>query len=422
MKILNKILFAFFVSATFFSCKKQGEVFENKVFILADNFKNEVRVATDEGGKTMERSLKIGIAQPIKSNLKVEFVKSPELLTTYRNAYYDKEALLLPDANCDVSGLKGEIRAGDIISGAVKLSFKDLDKLDYKKSYVLPVTINTNGPDVLPRAKTMYFVVKEASLVNYVADLKTNCAWPIWDGFAKVKDLETFTMEALINCHSFKNTDGKIQTIMGVEDHFLIRISDTTIPENQIQVACAVKDTGLGTVYRGSVSASAMQLRTDRWYHLAVTFDKGKIKVYIDGKMRAEDDLSIIATRINKDTNLEEKVYYNKVDFSAPHSDEMEGKPRCFWVGYSYDNKRSFNGMIAEARVWNKVLTKEEINKPNHFYKLYPNEIDNSLLAYWKFSEGAGKVIKDYSVYGKDLTADHDPVWYPVELPAKSKN
>ena len=97
----------------------------------------------------------------------------------------------------------------------------------------------------------------------------------------------------------------------------------------------------------------------------------------------------------------------------------MDGKPRCFWIGYSYDSNRCLDGMIAEARVWNRVLSIEEINKPNHFYKVYASEIDESLLAYWKFDEGTGKTVRDYSLYGHDLTADHDFVWYPVELPVK---
>ena len=73
--------------------------------------------------------------------------------------------------------------------------------------------------------------------------------------------------------------------------------------------------------------------------------------------------------------------------------------------------------MIAEARLWNRVLTAEEINAPNHFYKLYEKDIDETLLAYWKFNEGTGKVVKDHSIYGKDLEGDHELVWYPVELP-----
>lgn len=418
MKLFTKISFACLAIVFAAACNKQGEKFDNKVFIISDDMKNEVRVAVDEGEKTTERLVKVGVAQPLSENLDVTFTKSPELLENFRGGWYSPEAELLPEANCDLSGISTVIRAGDIESDNVRIAFKDLDKLDYSKVYVMPVSISSNGIGALERAKTMYFVVKEASLVNYAADLYTNCAWPIWDGFDKVKGMEQFTMEALVNCHSFANKSN-IMTIMGVEDHFLIRIGDVNIPKNQIQVAVAYKDVGPGSTYRQSVSNGAMQLRTDRWYHIAVTFDKGRIKAYVDGKLRGDEDLSVIGFRPNEVTGVTEPVEFKSVDFSAPHSDEMEGKPRCFWVGYSYDKDRSLNGMIAEARVWNRVLTAEEINKPNHFYKLYPEDIDDSLIAYWKFSEGTGKIIKDYSKYGKNLTADHSPIWYPIGLPAK---
>lgn len=418
MKLFIKISLACLATFAFISCQKQGEKFENKVFFISKDMKNEVRVATDEGMKVMDRLVKVGVAQPLSKNVNITFTKSPELIENFRGGWYSPDAELLPDVNCDLSGVSAIVRAGDIESDYVRIGFKDLDKLDYKKIYVMPVSIEAEGIGVLDRAKTMYFVIKEASLVNYVADLYTNCAWPIWDGFEKVKGMEKFTMEALVNCHSFANK-GNIMTIMGVEDHFLIRIGDVNIPKNQIQVAVAYKDVGPGSTYRQAVSNAAMQLRTDRWYHIAATFDKGYIKVYVDGKLRGDEDLSVIGYRPNEDTGVTEPVEFKSVDFSAPHSDEMEGKPRCFWVGYSYDKDRSLNGMIAEARVWNRVLTAEEINATNHFYKLYPKDIDDSLIAYWKFSEGMGKTIKDYSNYGKDLTADHSPIWYPVELPVK---
>ncbi|MCM1177568.1 MAG: DUF1735 and LamG domain-containing protein [Clostridium sp.] len=419
MKSYNKIIFCALAALSLLSCDKQKDGFENKVFIDAVNFKNEVRVATDEGISSLVRSFTVATAQPLSYDLHVSVNRAPELLETYRSAYYAPEAQLLPEANCDMDGLTAIIRSGDVKSSNIDLTFTGLDKLDYSKDYVLPVTISSDGLDVLQRARTMYFVVKEASLVNYVADMAGNCAWPIWDDFDRVKNLETFTFETLVNCHAFNN-ESKIHTIMGVEDHFLVRIGDVTIPTNQIQVACAVVDVEGGSTYRNSVSDAALQLRADRWYHLAVTFDKGVVSVYLDGRLRASDDLSHIANRPNSETGQLDPVYFKSVDFSAPHSDEMDNKPRCFWLGYSYDDKRSLDGMMAEVRIWNRVLSAEEINKPNHFYKLYEDEIDDSLIAYWKFCEGTGKTVKDYSSSAKDLTADHDFVWYPVELPEKN--
>ncbi len=411
----NPIVFACLAAVlSLASCSKEEGAFENKLFIKADSFKNEVRVATDEGVKTLTRSLEVGLAKPEAADIQVSFAKAPELLDTYRRAYYDGGVELLPDACCDLSGIETTVRAGDIAGTPVSITFTGLDNLDYSKSYVLPVTVSTDGIGILQSARTMYYVVKKASLVNCAGDMKSNRAWPVWDDFTQVQNLETFTMEALVNCHAFNN-DSKIETVMGVEDHFLIRIGDVTIPTNQIQIACAVKDEEGGSTYRSDVTDASLQLKTDRWYHIAVTFDRGVIKVYLDGRLRAEGDVSHIADRPSEGTL--QPVYFKSVNFGAPHSEEDDGKPRCFWVGYSYNNDRYLDGMIAEARVWNRVLSSEEINKPNHFYKLYPEDIDGSLLAYWKFSEGAGKIVKDCSVYGNDLTADHDLIWYPVSLP-----
>lgn len=416
MKIYRYFSLALLSLAALVACNKMNDGFENKAFINAENLRNEVRVATDEGVVALTKTITVGIAQPVANDVNVSVVSSPELLETYRTAYYHKDAELLPEANYNLEGVVAKIKAGDVLSSDLELVFDGLDKLDYSKQYVLPVTVSTDGIEMLERSKTMYFVIKEASLVNYVADMKSNRAWPIWDGWEKVADLKQFTMEALINCHAFNNSSS-ILTVMGVEDHFLVRIGDVTIPTNQIQIALAYKDVEGGSTNRADVTDATLQLRKDRWYHLAVTFDQGYVKVYLDGRLRAEADRSVIGQRPNPDTGQSEDIIFKNVDFSAPHSDESDGKPRCFWVGYSYDSDRSLDGMIAEARLWNRVLTQEEINAPNHFYKLYPSEIDETLLAYWKFCEGFGKTVKDYSIYGKDLEADHNILWYPVELP-----
>ena len=416
MKIYRYFSLALLSLAALVACNKMNDGFENKAFINAENLRNEVRVATDEGVVALTKTITVGIAQPVANDVNVSVVSSPELLETYRTAYYHKDAELLPEANYNLEGVVAKIKAGDVLSSDLELVFDGLDKLDYSKQYVLPVTVATEGIQMLERSKTMYFVIKEASLVNYVADMKSNRAWPIWDGWEKVADLKQFTMEALINCHAFNNSSS-ILTVMGVEDHFLVRIGDVTIPTNQIQIALAYKDVEGGSTNRADVTDATLQLRKDRWYHLAVTFDQGYVKVYLDGRLRAEADRSVIGQRPNSETGQLEDIIFKNVDFSAPHSDESDGKPRCFWVGYSYDSERSLDGMIAEARLWNRVLTQEEINAPNHFYKLYPSEIDETLLAYWKFCEGFGKTVKDYSIYGKDLEADHNILWYPVELP-----
>lgn len=392
------------IATTLVGCKGDDESvqhYDNKVFISAKSYSSEVRI--EENVSEMSRKVIIGVAKPEGSEISATFREAPELLDTYRAAYYDPEALLLPEGHCDLSQAVAIIKQGRVESDPLTLNFVGLDQLNLEERYVLPVTIaSVDGPSVLNSARTLYFLFKEASLVNVVGDINANWAWPAWKNATPVTDMETFTLEALVFGYAFNNKSS-VSTIMGIEDLFLVRVGDTTIPKNQIQVAYAVKKED--TTERGTVTSSALALQTNRWYHISVTFDQGEIKVYLDGKEKASG-------------NSSEKGI-TSVNFGVPHSDEADGKPRCFWVGYSYDKERYLNGMISEVRIWNKALTAEQINAENHFYKVDP--ASEGLVSYWKFDDGEGKAIKDHTTFGNDLTADHDLKWVPVELPKKNK-
>lgn len=428
---MNRIIFFSLAAAILAGCETEESLLKNHVFIDAESFNNEVRVALDEGQTEVSRELNVSMASQEDNDVKIVFTKSPELLDTYRKAYYAPDVELLPDANCDFTGMETSIKAGDIVAEAVKFTFKDLDKLDLEnKEYVLPVTLTSDGVDVLERAKTMYFKVKKASLVNSVADMNQNCAWPEWGDFKEVEAMKTFTMECLINCHAFNN-ESKIHTVMGIEDHFLIRIGDVQKSTNMLHVAAGYADVENGSYYRRSipeVDDVQLQLKTDRWYHIAVTFDNGEVKLYLDGKERASGNIAVLQEIPNPDDPENPfKFGVPEGKFMIPHSDELDGKPRCFWLGYSYDHfaegkmNRCLDGMMAEVRVWKKALTAEEINAPGHFYKIYPDKstgkYSEDLVAYWKFNDEQGKTVKDYSQYGHDLEGFNSFIWYPVELP-----
>lgn len=395
-------------------CKSASDAhtFENKVFISAATYAQQYRVQTDEKVNEMTASLTVAMADREEKDVHVVLHTAPELLEKYRKAYYDASAELLPAAHYDASieGKEIVIPAGNTAADPLTFTLKELMSLDYSTNYVLPLTIaTTTGQPVLENARTLFVVVTEASLINVVADMYKNRAWPYFDDFEEVADLETFTMEALVKITAFTNKE--INTVMGIEDVFLIRIGDAQIPKNQVQIATARKDEINNTTHRGSVTGPNMKLNTDQWYHIAVTFDHGLVCVYIDGNLKGSDDFS------TGDLSM------GSINFKVPHSEEDEGKPRCFWVGYSYDHDRSLNGSIAEARLWNRVLSEAEIKAPNHFYKINVKDPEATvgLMAYWKFDDAQGNKVKDWSGYGHDLEAQSAIVWKEVSLPAKNK-
>lgn len=425
----NRLGFALcvFAATAFSGCKGNEEAkihYKNKLFIESSGFLQEMRIAEDD--TRMVYDMKLGLAQPESKDITATLAGAPELLEHFRLAYYEPDAELLPAQHYDLSNAGITIESGRIASDAKNLEFTLLDQLDKDKKYVLPVTIANANIDVLEGAKTLYFLFKEASLVNVVADILGRTAtdsedvfdnklWPDpagWDNWDMVKDMSEFTMEALVNIHAFRN--GEIATVMGIEDRFLIRLGDAGLPKNQLQIALGrMVD---NSVERGSFTNASLMLNAQRWYHIAVTFDNGEVSVYLDGQRKVTGTATVGAS-----------VPVTSVDFSTPHlEEETWGEPRCFWIGFSYADGRCLNGMISEVRIWNKALEAEVIKSGNHFYKVDPDS--DGLIAYWKFDDGEnaevvgkGNLVKDHTVYGNHLHSASPMKWFPVALPEKNK-
>lgn len=242
--------------------------------------------------------------------------------------------------------------------------------------------------------------------------------FPEWTNFPTA--LTEMTLEVLVNGSNWNN----INTIMGRENHFLMRLGDNQ-PKNQLEV---VYRTGTGTGTERKLTNAQMKLDENRWYHIAVTYDKAnkQVKVYYDGVLVGSD----APTTAPMDVNF---GIANYGEYGSSYT-----MYRCFWIGYSYEAGRFWPGMMSEVRIWDKVLTEAEINATDHFYKIANPETETNLIAYWKIDEklegtkvddyqsnttganGTGNpvyrtiyrnVIKDYSSKGNNLSS-----WNPLEM------
>ncbi|WP_196016879.1 DUF1735 and LamG domain-containing protein [Alistipes senegalensis] len=388
-----------FVATAFVGCKNEDPSehhFDNKLYISAAAFTDEMLIKNAVSGYS--RDIVVGMPSPASSDICVEIGAAPDLLDRYRMAYYDTAAELLGKEFYQIENPQTRIPAGSVTSIPVTVKFLDTNLLDREKRYVLPVTIlASDGMEILESARTLYFLFKGSSLINVVADLNDQAyASPSWSGNADVANgLKQFTLEALINANKL---DKMISTVMGIEDHFLIRLGDAGVPANQIQIATK----------RGNRTNSDLQIETNRWYHLAVTFDDGDIKVYLDGVEKLSGSVSM-----------------SSVDLGVKHNvgDENEDGvgERFFWVGYSYDTKRCFDGKMSEVRIWNRALSAEEINAPDHFYSVESDS--EGLISYWKFDEDdrASGTIADRTANGNDMYVVNTIKWFDVTLPETGK-
>lgn len=370
----------------FAACSDGDENFGNKIYIDAHTMTGTILMqGNDTGGASFQ------VAMPKTESRDVTFtVKAdPSLLAYYNEAYYDN-AIVLPGANYTIESPDAVINAGTVRSSDINISFTGLTELDRQLKYVVPVSVGNASIGVLESARTMYYIIKGAALINVVANIEENNVYVDWVDASDFTAMRQFTAEALIHPRNFDRT---LSTIMGIEGKFLIRVGDAGIPSNQLQIATS----------GGNYSSSDLAIPTNEWSHIAVTYDADAttISVYINGKNLYTTASASVGT----------------VNWGVPHSDESSGQDRCFWIGYAYNNDRYLAGEISECRIWNKVLTSAEINETDHFYYVEPGT--NGLIAYWKFDEGGGTTIIDHSGKGNNATASNVLTWVNVELPAE---
>lgn len=363
-------------SMVFTACQDDMEKFDNKVFDDAATPVSTLLMEKKNDNTT--RTLRVALAKPAPQEMVISYRVNPGLVETY-NMIYGEKAVILPSENYSIDKPEVVIPADGVTSSDLVVEFMDIMSLDRDVVYVLPVEIANSPIEVLESKRVSYFVVRGAALINVVANMNLNYAQLNNLSASGLSSFNQITVEALLYPDEF----GKlISTVMGIEGKSLLRIGDAGVPDNQLQFANP----------KGNVTDPAWQFETKKWTFMTFTYDKtsGEIKLYFNGVQKGD-------TYIKKGIAID----WNKSDF---------------YIGKSYDNERSFNGRMSECRIWNRVLTQNEIKEPNHFYTVDPES--DGLVAYWKMDEGSGSVFHD-SANGYDLVCNSAPTWVSVELPAK---
>ncbi len=251
------------------------------------------------------------------------------------------------------------------------------------------VTLSAEGANDIvinvSQAGTAPQPVEKSYAVNFnVARLYSN-----WPNPAPLTDLSKFTLEALVNAETFykgSNPDENINTILGIEGTFHVRVWGTSSSEpGDVEVMfnnkVDGKDVESGLRYVAYIDAN-------KWYHIAATFDNGNIALYVNGEKKGEKALDNGVTSLTIPTG----EWAQETNW---------GSTRHFYLGFSCDQRRCLKGNMSEVRIWNKVLSESEINAAGHFYSV--DASSDGLVAYWKLNDGEGSVAKDYTANGNDL-------------------
>lgn len=362
---------------------------------------------------SLEKHLCVALSYPSDKDVKATISVDASLTDAF-NHRYGTDYQLLPEAYLDFSPVSVTIEAGKVNSEKVSIGFKNLmgqgedqtGAMEIDKTYLLPVRLSSEDISTMDGSSVAYYLVKRSSAITVAAQLTDN--WielPLMDTPGEVADayngLTALTYEALVNVDRFdlNNKDGvcNISTVMGVEQYLLLRIGDANFERQCLQFDGSGNDSQFGKL--PSKSDPAKKLYSGSWYHVACTYDQNErvARIYVNGKLIDEV----------KEAGVAGPTADNKITLAM----RALGMPEAyqFFIGKSYNDFRPLQGKIAEARVWRVARTGDEIWK--NMYRIENPKDQKDLIGYWKFNDGEGNVVKDYSWVGNHGKAVGDIIW-----------
>lgn len=424
MKKYGKYLIAAVAGLVFFAACDNYEAddhkFGNAVYLdVAET--NEVQLTTFGNNKpTYDCALQAELTYPAGQDVAVTLTVDPSLVGTY-NARYGTEWTMLDAKYYELSAESVTIAAGKTTSDVVTLQFKELmgqgeeqtGALPIDETYLVPVRIGHASMDVLHGSDVAYYVVKRSSAITVAAQLTDNwIEFPTLDKYSESSKawngLTAVTYEALIYLDDFATSNAtgspvNISSIMGVEQYLLLRIGDTNFYADQLQVDGSGVSLG-----KFPEKNKGKLLSLEEWYHVAFTYDleTGIACIYVNGQLQSQTQVAPTVKVIN--------LGLRAID------PDPETDARQFFIGYSYDAFRQLCGDISEVRIWSVARTQADIWRD--MYDVENPAEKPELRAYWKFNEGSGNIIKDWSQYGNDAVAHTDLKWNTsVEIPQLNK-
>ena len=402
--------------ATLSSCDRfdpVDRVFDNCVYLDVSATSQTQAATFGNRLGSLEKQLSVTLAYPADRDVKATVSVDASLVDTY-NHRNGTDYQLLPDNFLDFTGVTVTIEAGKVASEKVTIGLKNLmgqgeeqtGAMEIDKTWLLPVKVTSDDIRTLDGSSVAYYLVKRSSAITVAAQLTDNwIEFPLMDTPGAVADayngLTALTYEALVNIDRFDLKNGtedcNISTVMGVEQYLLLRIGDANFERQCLQFDGSGNGSQFGKL--PSKSDPAKKLYSGSWYHVACTYDQNTrtARIYLNGKIIDEV----------KDAGVAGPTADNSITLAM----RALGMPEAyqFFIGKSYNDHRPLQGKIAEARVWRTARTQEEIWK--NMYRIENPKEQKDLIGYWKFDDGEGNTVKDYSWVGNHGKAVADIIW-----------
>ena len=286
---------------------------------------------------------------------------------------------MLPAGSYRLSEDHFTIPAGASVSRPVNFEILSMDDFEEGVLYCVPIklTSTSDGTAILFPSQTMYLVINSIITTNCV-----NLAGSNWynmetmENNSDLANLPAVTLEARVYMNGWSNLSHKIASVVGIEEHMIVRFGDVSCDRDQLQVAG-----------RGVSLTSTDHFSLGRWYHIVAIDDGSKLRLYVDGTLEGEVDSS------------------GKAALNLGATAEGGG----FRIGASAGDNRPLNGYISEVRAWKRALS--IIEAENNQCYVNP-ETAQDLVGYWRMDQldDSGKLV-DLSGHGYVGTPRQETRW-----------
>ncbi len=350
------------------ACKK-SIAFEDVLYFTGTESTSETSLYVDGPA---EASFTVTSSSVVPEDVKVTVMVAPEGVERY-NTINGTSYRMLPANSYQLENAQVTILAKSNVSTPFTLNITSQDDFEDGVTYCVPFKISSTDGKAQPLkgAEYMYAVVK-AVIHTTGVDLNQTGYLTVPSMLYKssLSDMGACTMEIRVKPEGWQSRNPYISTLIGVEENFLLRFGDISCDPNQLQLAG-----------RGVSITSQTHFDLNRWYHIAIVDDGSTATLYVDGVMDTQ-----VSSAGKSAINL-------AWDWAGG-----------FHIGYSSDG-RLLDGVISEARVWNRALSAVELMN-NQCLVADPAKAaaEDALVAYWKLDQmdEAGKVFPDLTGNGYD--------------------
>lgn len=342
---MKKILIGLsLISTLFFGCKNGAE-YKDLIYITGIENTSSIKLTVD-GPKSM--GLTATASGKASHDVLVKFEVRPELLKSY-NQSMNKKYMMPPEGSYAVEGTEVKMKTGSNVSDPVKISILSIEKFKDGESYCIPVSISSvnGGFSILESSRTAFIVIDKTTITKAVNFRGNYLRVDKFSTDPAVQNISAITMECRFKVDNFS----WINTIMGIEENFLMRCVDWDGDKNyNLEMDALVIG---GKKYRHEAHSN---LTAGKWYHAAIVCNGSKSLLYINGELDSE--------------------------YSGREGAVNLGIINPFYFGSSCGS-RFLNGSISEARIWTRALTAGEIQDN----MCYVDPTSEGLLAYWRFNQ-----------------------------------